>query len=316
MTSGNNTVTFTQNGKQHTVVGLQRSARLRPCVGGGHDRRCEVRPRAGSGGGLIRSDPGPTQPRAVPDDESRRQHHRGACDQRIEESAGRERDRNDVVGERPCQVAADRPQGAAGQVDCRRHDLQVVAYDDQVCGVDRDVGARSDGETEVCDRKRRDRRSRRLRPSPPIDPRSGDGGSTRPFRREAHLRPPRLPRSTTRPPERSPRCRRSEGCSGARAPSGRRTAARGGGSNRVRKAECPDDVLVAAHEHRRLAVGLPLRATLPTGSRARHCLRQRPALPDPPRSRDHRRSVAPRARVLPRNSRHREGLRTLPVRPP
>ena len=45
------------------------------------------------------------EPHAAGDDERRRRCHRGPGDQRVEESGGGQRDRGDVVAERPGQVA-------------------------------------------------------------------------------------------------------------------------------------------------------------------------------------------------------------------
>ena len=49
----------------------------------------------------------------------------------------------------PGQIAPNRLQRPARQPDRRCHHAQVVAHDDEVCGIDRDVGARADRQAKV-----------------------------------------------------------------------------------------------------------------------------------------------------------------------
>ena len=75
VTSGNNTVTYTQDGKTVTVQGFDAHSGLRPRFWGRNGQRRELRspnwPR-------LRADPELrlSEPRAVPDDEARGEHHR------------------------------------------------------------------------------------------------------------------------------------------------------------------------------------------------------------------------------------------------
>ena len=57
------------------------------------------------------------QAQAVRDDEDARERHRGRGDDRVEQPGSGERDRGDVVGERPEQVALDRRERAAREPD-------------------------------------------------------------------------------------------------------------------------------------------------------------------------------------------------------
>ena len=66
------------------------------------------------------------QPEAVAHHEHRREGHRGAGEHRVEQSGDRQRDGRDVVGERPEQVALDRPERPAGDPDRVRRDPQVT----------------------------------------------------------------------------------------------------------------------------------------------------------------------------------------------
>ena len=89
------------------------------------------------------------QAQAVGDDEHARERHRGGRDHRVEQPGDGERDRGDVVGERPEQVALDRRERAAGEPDRVDGGAQVAGHERQVARLDRDVGARADRDAEV-----------------------------------------------------------------------------------------------------------------------------------------------------------------------
>jgi hypothetical protein len=89
------------------------------------------------------------QPQAVGDHEHARERHGRAGDHRVEEPGGGERERGDVVGEGPEQVALDRGEGAAGQADGVGGGAQVAADQGEVGCLDGDVGAGAHREAEV-----------------------------------------------------------------------------------------------------------------------------------------------------------------------
>ncbi len=94
------------------------------------------------------------QAQAVGDDEDARERHRRGGDDRAQQPGDRERDRGDVVGERPEEVLLDRAQRAAGEPDRIDGCTEVAGDERQVAGLDRDVGARADREPEVGLRER------------------------------------------------------------------------------------------------------------------------------------------------------------------
>ena len=60
------------------------------------------------------------QPQRVRDDEHARERHRGRGDDRVQQAGDRERDRGDVVGERPEEVALDRARACGARAGSRR----------------------------------------------------------------------------------------------------------------------------------------------------------------------------------------------------
>ena len=99
---------------------------------------------AGRAGG-----PEPAQPDAAGHHERRRGRHRRPGDQRVEEPGGGERDRGDVVAERPGQIAPDGRQRGPGQPDRVGDHAEVIPQQDQVRGADRHVGARPERHPQV-----------------------------------------------------------------------------------------------------------------------------------------------------------------------
>ena len=91
----------------------------------------------------------PLQAQAAGHDEGRGQRHGRRGDDRVEEAERGERQRGGVVAERPGEVAADGPEGGAGERDRVGDASEVVAEQDQVRGADRDVGAGPEGQPEV-----------------------------------------------------------------------------------------------------------------------------------------------------------------------
>jgi hypothetical protein len=70
--------------------------------------------------------------------------HRGPGDHRVQQPGRRERDRRDVVAERPAEVRPDRAQRGPGQLDGVRRRVQVGAHQREVGGLDRGVGPGAD----------------------------------------------------------------------------------------------------------------------------------------------------------------------------
>ena len=67
----------------------------------------------------------------------------------FKQASDRERDRGDVVGEGPEEVALDRAQRPAGEADRVRRRAQVARDEGDVAGFDRNVGAGADRDPEV-----------------------------------------------------------------------------------------------------------------------------------------------------------------------
>ena len=80
--------------------------------------------------------------------------HRGGGDDRVQQAGDGERDRGDVVGEGPEEVALDRAQGPSREADRVGGGAQVAGDERQVGRLDRDVGAGADREAEVGLRER------------------------------------------------------------------------------------------------------------------------------------------------------------------
>src|SRR4051794_30309249 len=95
------------------------------------------------------------QAKGVRDDEDARESHRTARDKWIEKSERRERERRDVVGERPEQIAFDRRERPAREADRVARRAEVTANERQVARLDRDVCARAEREPEIGLRERR-----------------------------------------------------------------------------------------------------------------------------------------------------------------
>ena len=126
------------------MTGPPRPARCRPAAARPGRRRQGRRSRPGGP-----ADAEPAQPDAAGHHERRGGRHRRPGDQRVEEPGRRQRDRGDVVAERPGQVAPDGRQRGPGQPDRVRDDAQVVPQQDQVRGADRHVGARAERQAQV-----------------------------------------------------------------------------------------------------------------------------------------------------------------------
>ncbi len=94
------------------------------------------------------------QAQGVGDDREARQHHRQAGDDRVEQADRGERDRGDVVPERPGEVLLDRAQRGAAEADRVGRRAQVAGDEREVRGLDRHVGARPDRQPEVGLRER------------------------------------------------------------------------------------------------------------------------------------------------------------------
>src|SRR5829696_316185 len=89
------------------------------------------------------------EPQAVRDDEDARERHRARRDDRVEKPGHRERDRRDVVGERPEEIALDRAEDAPREPGRIRGRPQVAGDESDVARLHGDVHARADGEAEV-----------------------------------------------------------------------------------------------------------------------------------------------------------------------
>ena len=94
------------------------------------------------------------EPQGVGDDEEARARHRGARDERVEVARGGQRQGGDVVAEGPEEVALDGRERAPREADGVGAREQVARDERDVGGLDRDVGARADGEAEVGLRER------------------------------------------------------------------------------------------------------------------------------------------------------------------
>ena len=94
------------------------------------------------------------QPQGVRHDEDARERHRGGGDDRVQQPGDGERDRGDVVGERPEEVALDRGERAAREPDRVGGRAQVAGDEREVGRLDRDVRAGADREAEVGLRER------------------------------------------------------------------------------------------------------------------------------------------------------------------
>ena len=70
-------------------------------------------------------------------------------DERVEQAEGCERDRRDVVGEGPDQVAANGAQSPAGQCDRVGNDVEALSHQDDVGGLHRHVGAADHRQAQV-----------------------------------------------------------------------------------------------------------------------------------------------------------------------
>src|SRR5690242_773855 len=99
--------------------------------------------------------PEPTQAQAVPDDEDGGQGHGGRGHQRVGQAERGQRDGQHVVAEGPGQVGADGPERGPGQRDRVGDGAQVVAQQDHVGGDDRDVRARTQGQSQAGGREGR-----------------------------------------------------------------------------------------------------------------------------------------------------------------
>jgi hypothetical protein len=97
----------------------------------------------------------PLQAEAVGDHEGRGQGHRGGGDDRVKEAEGGQRDRRDVVPERPCEVAADGAEGGACEANRVGDGFEIIAEQDHIGGADRHVGPGAEGEPEVGGGQRR-----------------------------------------------------------------------------------------------------------------------------------------------------------------